>query len=74
MKNLPIPKSKYIMSTDWKIDEFITSLNKRGIEITISLDAVSKTNAVTFTVRHRYRDKGLIDALLRTFFGGVKIG
>lgn len=65
---------KYTLTTDWKIDEFIQALNKRSVEFSLGVDATSKGNSITFVIRHRSKDKSLLQALLKTLYGTVKQG
>lgn len=65
---------KHVLTTDWKLDEFIQALNKRSIEFSLGVDSTSKGNSITFVIRHRGKDKSLLQALLKTLYGTVKQG
>lgn len=75
MKQLPrrnYPKN--VFTEDWNINEFIKELQKRSIEVTLGVDATTKDNVISFNIRHRTKDKALLQALCKALFGTVKQG
>ena len=62
------------MTTDWDINKFIKELEKRAIEHTLGVDCISTSHTISFNIRFREKDKGLIMALSKALFGTVKQG
>lgn len=58
---------KRSLSSDWKIDNLIEALNKHFIEISLDLDNTTKTNALSFNIRFREKDKKAVHELLDKF-------
>lgn len=77
MKNSPRrlnDRQASTFTTDWKIDDFLNELNKRSIEFSLALDSVTSVNSITFTIRHRTKDKRLMQSLLDAMLGTIKQG